>query len=271
MATLVGLAAQLPKFYLAQGLDPVAAGRAAYWTVAALCLVPMVIVLRGLPRRAPGQLATREPLLATLRVGLAAASDRRVRLAYCSAAVSRASLSIISAFFFLWMVQAGKEQGMTPAEALSRGGGIFVAIQITATLWAVMVISFIDRVDRVLFMVVASALACGSYLWFGLVDDPFQPAMYVAAVFLGVGEMSGILASQALIGQVAPERGRGAVIGVFTLCGSLGIFFAAIVGGTLFDAWRPSAPYVVMGAVSGLLCLLALRTWLAGNRSVVHA
>jgi MFS family permease len=264
VASLVGLATQLPKFYLAQGLDAVAAGRAAYWTVAALCLIPLVIVLRGLARQSPGQLSEREPLLATLRVGLAAARDARVRLAYCSAAVSRASLSIISAFFFLWMVQAGKEQGMTPAEALSRGSGIFVAIQITATLWAITVISFIDRVDRVLFMAVASALACGSYVWFGLVDDPFQPAMYLAAVLLGIGEMSGILASQALVGQVAPERGRGAVIGVFTLCGSLGIFFAAVVGGTLFDLWRPSAPYVVMGCLSGVLCLLAAYTWVRG-------
>jgi len=261
VASLVGLAAQLPKFYLAQGLDALAAGRAAYWTVAAVCVLPMVIVLRGLAQRAPGQAAAREPLLATLRVGLAAARDPRVRLAYGSAAVSRASLSIISAFFFLWMVQAGKDQGMTPAEALARGGAIFVAIQITATFWAVTVISFIDRVDRVLFMVVASALASGSYLWFGLVDDPFQPAMFVAAVFLGVGEMSGILASQALVGQAAPERGRGAVIGVFTLFGSAGILFAALVGGTLFDVWRPSAPYIVMGCASGLLCLFALRTW----------
>ncbi len=261
VASLVGLAAQLPKMYLAQGMDPIEAGRAAYWTVAAICLIPMVIVLKGLPRQAPGQIGERESLLATLRVGIDAAKDLRVRLAYASAAVSRASLSIISAFFFLWMVQVGKEQGMTPAEALSKGGGIFVAIQITATFWAMIVIAFIDRVDRVLFMTVASALACGSYVWFGLVDDPFQPAMYVAAIFLGIGEMSGILASQALVGQVAPERGRGAVIGVFTLCGSLGIFFAAIVGGTLFDAWRPSAPYIVMGCVSGLLCLLSFYTW----------
>jgi MFS family permease len=52
------------------------------------------------------------------------------------------------------------------------------------------------------------------------------------------------------------------VIGVFTLCGSLGIFFAAIVGGYLFDVWRPSAPYVVMGGVSGILCLVATYTWL---------
>jgi MFS family permease len=261
VASLVGLAAQLPKLYLGQGMDPIEAGRAAYWTVAVICLIPMVIVLKGLPRQSPGQIGEREPLLATLRIGIDAAKDLRVRLAYASAAVSRASLSIISAFFFLWMVQVGKEQGMTPAEALSKGGGIFVAIQITATFWAMIVIAFIDRVDRVLFMTIASALACGSYVWFGLVDDPFQPAMYVAAVFLGVGEMSGILASQALVGQVAPERGRGAVIGVFTLCGSLGIFFAAIVGGTLFDAWRPSAPYIVMGCVSGLLCLLSFYTW----------
>jgi MFS family permease len=263
VASLVGVAAQLPKWYLAQGMTPIEAGRAAYWTVAALCLVPMVIVLKGLARQAGTHSGPREPLLATLRIGLGAARDRRVRLAYASAAVSRASLSIISAFFFLWMVQAGKEQGMTPAEALSRGGGIFVAIQVTATIWAITVISFIDRVDRVLFMAVASGLASASYIWFGLVDNPFQPAMYVAAVFLGIGEMSGILASQALVGQVAPERGRGAVIGVFTLCGSVGIFLAAIVGGILFDAWRPSAPYVVVGCVSGLLCLLAIHTWLA--------
>lgn len=262
VATLVGLATQLPKFYLAQGMDAVEAGRASYWTVAAICVIPLVLVLRGLPRQAPGQLSEREPVLATIRVGIAAAKDLRVRLAYASAAVSRASLSIISAFFFLWMVQAGKQQGMTPAEALSQSSGIFVVIQITATLWAVTVITFIDRVDRVLFMAVASALASGSYVWFGLQDNPFQPAMYVAAVFLGVGEMSGILASQALIGQVAPERGRGAVIGVFTLCGSAGIFLAAIVGGTLFDSWRPSAPYVVMGCTSGVLCALATYTWI---------
>jgi MFS family permease len=266
VATLVGLAAQLPKFYQAQGLSAYDAGRYSYWTVAAICLVPMVVVMRGLARGSPARLEDRAPLLATLKVGLAAARDIKIRLAYLSAAVSRASLSIISAFFFLWMVQAGKEQGMTPAEALSRSGGIFVAIQITATFWAIIVISFIDRVNRVLTMAVGAALASASYTIFGLVDDPFQPVMYAAAVFLGIGEMSGILASQALIGQVAPVQARGAVIGVFTLCGSLGIFLAAVVGGSLFDVWRPSAPYVVMGATSAVLCVAATYTWLQTRR-----
>ena len=76
---------------------------------------------------------------------------------------------------------------MSPAEAMERSGGIFVVMRITATLWTVTVISFFDRIDRVPFMPVASALA--------------------------------------LVGQVAPARGRGAVIGVFTLYRSIGMFW----------------------------------------------
>lgn len=263
VASLVGVASQLPKLFQAQGLDAVTAGRYTYWTVAALCLIPMVIVFRGLARgvpvtSTPAEAEPKQGLFATLRIGISAARDLRVRLAYMSAAVSRASLSIISAFFFLWMIKAGEAQGMTTAEAYARSGSIFATIQIAATFWAVLVIFFIDRIDRILTMAIGSALACASYTLFGLIENPFQPITYAAAVFLGIGEMSGILASQALIGQVAPERGRGAVIGLFTLSGSIGIFLAAAVGGWLFDVWRPSAPYIIMGITSGLLSIAAI-------------
>jgi MFS family permease len=267
VASLVGVASQLPNLFQARGLDAFTAGQYTYWTVAALCLVPFLIVGRGLAPALPTQRATakvEEPsqgLFATLRVGLQAARDARVGLAYLSAGVSRASLSVISAFFFLWMTKAGAAQGMTVSEAYARSGGIFATIQISATFWAVIVIFFIDRINRVLTMAVGAGLACASYTLFGLVENPFQPIMYGAAVFLGIGEMSGVLASQALVGQVAPERGRGAVIGVFTLCGSIGIFLAAAVGGALFDAWRPSAPYIIMGATSGLLCLASIHVY----------
>jgi MFS family permease len=269
IATLVGGVSRLPQLLQGQGLEPVEAGRWTYWIAALLCFMPMILVARGLAPGAPARLAEREPLLATLRIGLAAARDPRVRLAYVSAAVSRAALSIVSAFFFLWMTHAGRAQGMSTAEAYAAGSGIFVTIQISATLWAVLVVLFIDRFDRIAAMVAGSALACASYTTFGLVEDPFQPAMYLAAMFLGIGEMSGVLASQTLIGQVAPERGRGAVIGIFTLFGSVGIFLAAIAGGYLFDHWRPSAPYVVMGLASGALCLFALYTRLKLRRDAL--
>jgi len=274
IALLIGVASQLPKLFQAQGLSAFDAGKWTYWTVAALCIIPLIIVARGLAPGAPGQTLgadgkperSSEGLFSTLKIGIAAAADLRVRLAYFSAAVSRAALSIISAFFFLWMIQVGKAQGMTVAEAYAKSGGILVTIQLSATLWAVTVIFFIDRLNRVLTMAIGAALACSSYLVFGFIDDPFQPITYAAAVFLGVGEMSGILASQALIGQVAPLKGRGAVIGVFTLSGSLGILFAAALGGYLFDAWRPSAPYIVMGGVSGLLCIAAIYTYIVTQR-----
>ncbi len=267
VATLVGVTSQLPKLFQARGLDNFTAGQYTYWTVAGLCLIPLLIVGRGLARNLPAQRASqradrpRPSLFATLRIGLQAALDPRVRLAYLSAAVSRASLSVISAFFFLWMTKAGEAQGMSVSEAYARSGGIFATIQISATLWAVFVIFFIDRINRVLTMAIGAGLACASYTLFGLVENPFQPLMYAAAAFLGIGEMSGILASQALVGQVAPERARGAVIGVFTLCGSIGIFLAAAVGGAMFDAWRPSAPYIIMGSTSGLLCMVAIRVY----------
>lgn len=269
IASLVGLASQLPKLFQARGLSAYDAGVWTYWTVAGLCLIPMIIVARGLAgRRATPTGSTDRTedsgsLFSTLKIGLAAARDQRVRLAYISAAVSRASLSIISAFFFLWLIRVGQQQGMTVSEAYSQGGKIFATIQIAATIWAIVVISFIDRINRVLTMALGSALACASYTTFGLIDDPFQPIVYLAAAFLGIGEMSGVLASQALIGQVAPERGRGAVIGIFTLCGSIGILIAANVGGYLFDAWRPSAPYILMGVTSGLLCIAATHVHLS--------
>jgi hypothetical protein len=40
-----------------------------------------------------------------------------------------------------------------------------------------------------------------------------------------------------------------------------------VVGGTLFDLWRPSAPYVVMGCLSGVLCLFSVYTWVRSPKS----
>jgi MFS family permease len=266
VATLVISMSRLPATFVASGATPFDAGKYTYWTAAALCLIPLVVVALGLARPPRGSSATddsgpRPGLLGTLATGVRAARDKRIRLAYLSAAVTRASLSIVSGFFFLWLTNEGREQGMTTAEATAQAGKYFAAIQGTATIWAVIVIFFIDRFDRTLAMAIGAGLACASYTTMGLVDNPFQPAMFAAAVFLGIGEMSGVLASQSLIGQVAPEQGRGAVIGVFTLAGSVGIMVASYTGGYLFDIWRYSAPYLVMGVTSGILCLMAIYTY----------
>jgi MFS family permease len=234
--------------------------------VAALCFLPFLIVAFGLQPGAPARVERREPLLATLRIGLGAARDPRVLLAYLSAMVSRGDLAVLSTFFLLWLTTHGIGEGLSAAEAQAAGTKFFGIAQVVATLWALVVIFFIDRLDRVLALAIAMVLASASYITIGMVDDPLGPAMYAAAAFMGIGEMSGILASQSLVGQVSGEQGRGAVIGVFSVFGAAGILLSTWFGGILFDAWKPSAPYVLVGIADGVLAVFAFALYLAQRR-----
>lgn len=267
VASLVVFGGRLPRLVESLGVAPEQAARCAYWSVAALCFVPLLIVAFGLQAGAPARVEQREPVLATLRIGLAAARDPRVLLAYLSAMVSRGDLAVLSTFFLLWLTQYGMNQGLSAAEAQAAGTKFFGVAQVVATLWALVVIFFIDRFDRVLALALAMVAASASYITIGMVEDPLGPGMYAAAAFMGVGEMSGILASQSLVGQVAAEKGRGAIIGVFSMFGAAGILLATALGGWLFDAWKPSAPYLLVGIADGALAIVAFGLWLAGRRA----
>lgn len=267
IATLVVLGGKLPKFVQDLGADPALAGKCAYWTVAALCLFPIVIGLFGLKKGAPAQVEKRESLLATMKIGLYAAKEPRVMLAYLAAMVSRGDLAIISTFFILWLTQAGMAEGMTAAEASSQGVLYFGVVQVVATFWALAVIFFIDRFDRVLALGIAMVLASASYLTVGSIDNPFAGGMLAASAFLGVGEMSGVLAAQSLVGSVASERGRGAIIGMFSFFGAIGILLSVKIGGYLFDEWRPSAPYLMLGIADGVLAVIAFIVYFATRKT----
>ena len=266
VATLVVFGGRLPKLVESLGADPVWAARCSYWTIAAACLVPMFVVAFGLQAGAPARLAPKEPLLGTLRAGLAAARDRKVLLAYLSAMVSRGDLAVLSTFFLLWLTAVGMSRGIGVAEAQAAGTKFFAIAQVVATFWALVVIAFIDRLDRVLALALAMLIAAVSYGAIGLIEDPLGRNMYFASAFMGVGEMSGILASQALVGQVAESQSRGAIIGVFSMFGAAGILLASFIGGILFDAWRPSAPYLVVAAGDALLAIFAFYVFWSGRR-----
>lgn len=257
VAMLIGLGGTLPRILENMGVAPEQAARCAYWTIAALCLIPLCIVAFGLQPGSPARLEKREPLLSTLKIGLQSAREPRVLLAYLSAFVSRGDLAVLSTFFLQWLTLHGVSQGMTTAQAQSAGLKFFVVAQLAATFWAVVVILFIDKFDRALAVSLAMLMAAIAYLTVGFTSDPLSPAMYFAAVLLGIGEMSGILSSQSLVGQVSADRGRGAIIGVFSMFGAAGILSITFVGGQLFDRWRPSAPYIVIGIADALLAIIA--------------
>lgn len=263
IALLVVLGGKLPNWIQQQGWSPEMAGRGAYWTVAAMCIFPIIIGMLGLRKGAPAQVEKREPILATMKIGLLAAKDPKVMLAYLAAMVSRGDLAIISTFFILWLTQAGMAEGMTAAEASSKGVQYFGIVQVVATFWALAIIFFIDRFDRVLALAIAMVLASAAYLTVGSIEHPFGGGMLAASMFLGIGEMSGVLAAQSLVGAVSSERGRGAIIGMFSFFGAIGILLSVKIGGYLFDTWRPSAPYLMLGIADGVLAVVAFGVYFA--------
>lgn len=250
---------KLPQFYQGYGATETEAGQFAYLTVAAVCVVSALVML-GLKPGRPEQVTERLPLRTLLVQGLEAGKRPRIALAYAASFAARADLVIVALFLSLWVQTAALADGATPAEASARQGALFGIVQGTAMLWAPFFGWLADKVDRVTLVIIATVLSIFGYGWMGLTPDPAMgAAAFGAAAMLGIGQASGILASQVLIGQEAPGAIRGAVIGMVGFFGALGILAISKVGGYAFDEWRPGAPFIIMAAAN--VVLLGFAAW----------
>jgi MFS family permease len=248
----------MPQWYRDAGLSELWAGRAAYLTVAAVCVVSALVMWFLKPGR-PEQVAERLPLMTLLRQGLAAGREPRISLAYAASFAARADLVIVALFLALWVQSAAIVDGATPAEAAKMQGALFGIVQGCALLWAPFFGWLADKIDRVTLVIIAVLLSVVGYGWMGLIPDPAAGgAVYGAAAMLGIGQASGILASQVLVAQEAPGAIRGAVIGMVGFFGALGILAISKLGGIAYDDWRPGAPFIIMAAANVVLLAYAL-------------
>jgi MFS family permease len=182
-------------------------------------------------------------------------------LAYGMAFASRGDLAVLTAFFSLWVVQQGNAAGMTAAEATAKAGMLFGLSQLAGLLWAYPIGLIVDRMNRMTGMCIAFGLATVGYLALGQIDDPFGSIILVACILAGMGESSAVIAGGVLIGQEAPAKSRGAVLGTFSLMGATGIMILSFLGGVVFDKIGQTAPFTMMGFVNMavLIGALALR------------
>ncbi len=97
---------------------------------------------------------------------------------------------------------------------------------------------------------VAMAIAAVGYFSLWVVDDPIGKQMYIAAALVGLGEIFANLSATSLIGQEAPVDIRGSILGLFNLCGSVGILCITVVAGYIFDAWMPGGAFIFVGIVN---------------------
>jgi MFS family permease len=251
---------RLPKHFALQGYDAITAGRLTYWSAAALCIVSAMICLFGLQRGRQEASQAHESWPQLLKQGAsAAASNPRILLGYAANLVARADIVIIGTYFSLRMTQAGLDRGLPAPEAIAHAGRVYGIAQFAALVGAGIFLLIADRFDRVTTVAAAMVFAAIGYVWVGAAD-PFATTMYVAAVAMGLGELGAILSAQLLLGQEAPLRLRGAVLGLAGLFGSLGVLFANLVAGPLYDFWSHSAPFFLVGGCN--LVVLAWAAWI---------
>jgi MFS family permease len=256
MATVLS---KLPQYLVGHGFDQSAAIRASFWLISAYVLMLAWLARVGLRGGVPGQRPGRQSLWQQLRAGLSAARDNpRIALAFAAAFAARGDLTVLTTFITLWIVRTGVANGMTPSAATARAGMIFGVSQLVGLLWALVVGFLFDRMPRLLAVALAFACCSAGYLLLGMIEDPFSPLMLAAAIAASIGEASAIVASGVLIGQEAPARIRGVVMGTFVVMGSVGQISLMLLGGQAFDRLGGGSPFTMMAAVNLTITLLAV-------------
>lgn len=251
---------RLPKKLQDQGADVLSAGTDVYTLVMWVCLAVVAVILVGFVETNKDSAARSDRMLEIIRKGLRAARDPVVLLSYGAAFVSRGNLTVVGGFLTLWLVQHGTlELEMSTADAFARAGIIFGIVNTLALIGAPAFGVLTDRIDQFRSLMVAMACSTLGYGSTFFIGDPFGTAMIACAIFIGLGEVGCIITSSVLIAQRSPADVRGAVVSFFNMCGALGIMVASIVGGYLFDAWRPVGPFVLF---AGFALVVFCWAWL---------
>ncbi len=255
---MAGVVSRIPDLLGQRGYDAVTGGRAMFLTGAALCALMAVITAKGLMAGTPAGRGARPPLGALAGSVGRALRNPRIGLAYAGALVARSDVVIKGLFLSLWAVQAGRADGLSPGRAMAQFGTMIIIMYLVSLVSAPVFGWFIDRVNRVTAMIVALATAATGYLSMWFLTSPLDMDMIPLLVVLTLGTGFMVKASMALIGQEAPVRERASVIAGSSMCGALGILAFTGIGGRLFDAWGPWAPFVLAGSYQALLLVIAI-------------
>ena len=250
---------QLPKRFMGEGMSALDAGQRTYWILAGVAIVSAILLIIGLQNRTKVQKEQKKSILQISKEGFAAAKDPGIALAYLAAFVSRGDLAIVGTFFTLWVVtHATQHHGMSTADALARAGMIIGISQTMALIFAPIFGVIADRMNRANAVILAVALASIGYGSTIFVSDPTGGLVFLVAALIGIGEISGVIASGVLIAQQAPRDIRGSVIGIFSLSGTFGIMVATGIGGQLFDKWLPQGPFVMFSILGFIVVAIGL-------------
>lgn len=248
-----------PPALIEAGFDAVQTTRIVHFIVFGACALSALIYMLGLKKGTPADKEERLPFKQLMVSGYTEARNNlRIALAYAGGFVARSDQVVLGTFTVLWGTVAGISQGLDPAIAAARGAGLFGIAAGASLIWLIPLGAFMDRFNRISGVIFCMGVAATAYISMLLVDDPLAPESIKYFALLGAGQISAFFGATTLISQEAPRLSRGSVVGAFNTCGAIGIFVASGLGGRLFDAVGPEAPFVFIGALTLFVFLFAI-------------
>ena len=258
VAAFAILLGRLPTVFTSNGYDPITSGQYTMLLVAALTFVSGLIFLRGLKGGTPEKHPNKPSLRELVTVGLESARNPRIALAFGATLLARADVSVNGIFISLWAVTSGTALGLSAGEAIKKVVLVIVITNLLSIVWAFIFGSMIDRINRVTAMVIAMALGTVAYGSMYFVDSPLNYSNLPFFILISASAIGTVIATSSLIGQEAPIRQRGTVIGFSAFFGAVGILAATKFGGQLFDTMGPRGPFFLIAATHATLLLAAI-------------
>jgi MFS family permease len=198
------------------------------------------------------------------RVRRLVAREERIRLSFAAAFFSRSDMVFIGLFVMLWVIYFSDIAGVDHEEAAAHAGLLIgmvgFVVLVSIPFWA----QIIARKGRVASIAMGMALSGAGLVLMGFIVNPFDWLIVLPLVLVAVGQAGCLVAPQVLVMDLTPREIRGSVFGAYNVIGGIGIIFFVQVGGWLFDAVGPHAPFVFIGMAN--LVLLGYALWvLRGN------
>ncbi len=259
--------ARIPAWLERAGYEGAVTGRYTFWITSAACFAAAAILFLGLKGKSSGTTAAKpNPFLLVVEGLKAGARNPKLALTYAAAFIGRGDMIVIGLFLPLWAMHIGMENGLSPGEAMTHAGILLSVNQVAIICWAFVAGALNDRFSKISVLVFAFTACSVGYFGLWLIGDPFNSTVYIAIVILAIGSVSATVTTTAIAGEEASVDSRGSILGVIGAMGAIGIMIVTIIGGEIFDAIDPTAPFLMIVLFNLVIIVWALFVRLSGKR-----
>lgn len=126
-----------------------------------------------------------------------------------------------------------------------------------------------DRFGRKTTLLCSSVIGFVGFLGFGCMSDPTgSAAVYIFGAMMGVAQIGTIIASMSLCTDTK-RNSSGAIAGVYSFCGGMGILVLSKLGGWLSDFW-PGAPFLMLAFFYIALIVMTISQMPEHTNKILH-